>query len=75
MQSSHSGPIKAYTLTQLCKIQQYQFEAIEIENINLQLHVTGFDGADGKDQMVLLNSGEVKRVLMGWLAGPESPNP
>lgn len=44
-------------------------------NVNLQLHVTGFDGADGKDHLVFLNSGEVKRVLMGSLAGPESPNP
>lgn len=44
-------------------------------NVNLQLHVTGFDGADGKDQLVFLNSGEVKRVLRGSLAGPESPNP
>jgi hypothetical protein len=25
--------------------------------------------------LVVRNSGEVKRVLMGSLAGPESPNP
>jgi len=37
--------------------------------------VTGLGGAEGKDHLVSLNSGEVKRVLMGSLAGPESPNP
>jgi hypothetical protein len=43
--------------------------------MNLQLQVTGLEGAEGKDQIVFLNSGEVKRDLMGSLAGPESPNP
>lgn len=42
---------------------------------NLQLHVTGLEGAEGKDQEVRLNSGEVKKFLIGSLAGPESPNP
>jgi hypothetical protein len=37
--------------------------------------VTGLEGAEGKDQTVFLNSGELKRVLMGSLAGPESPSP
>lgn len=37
--------------------------------------MTGFEGAEGNFHMVFLNSGEVKRVLMGSLAGPESPNP
>lgn len=40
-----------------------------------QLQVTGFEGAEGNFHMVFLNSGEVKRVLIGSLAGPESPNP
>lgn len=42
---------------------------------SVQLQVTGFEGAEGKDQMVFLNSGEVKNVFMGSLAGPESPKP
>jgi len=41
----------------------------------LQLQETGAIGAEGKDHLVVRNSGEVKRVLMGSLAGPESPNP
>lgn len=45
------------------------------ENVNLQLQETGVDGAVGKDHLVFRNSGEVKRDLMGSLAGPESPNP
>lgn len=44
-------------------------------NKYLQLQVTGLLGAEGKDHLVSLNSGEVKRVLMGSLAGPESPKP
>lgn len=43
--------------------------------LGLLLQVTGWEGAEGKDQRVFLNSGEVNRVLMGSLAGPESPNP
>ena len=43
--------------------------------MNLRLQVTELEGAEGKDQVVFLNSGEVKRDLMGSLAGPESPNP
>lgn len=46
-----------------------------VQVINVQLQVTGFEGAEGKDQIAFLNSGEVKRVLMGSLAGPESPKP
>lgn len=42
---------------------------------DLQLQVTGLEGAEGKDHLVALKRGEVKRVLMGSLAGPESPNP
>lgn len=37
--------------------------------------MTGLLRAEGKDHLVSLNSGEVKRVLMGSLAGPESPKP
>lgn len=37
--------------------------------------MTGLEGAEGNDHLVFLNSGEVKRVLMGSLAGPESPSP
>ena len=40
-----------------------------------QLQVTGILGAEGKDQRVLLNSGEVKYDLIGSFAGPESPRP
>ena len=36
---------------------------------NLLLQVTELEGAEGKDQVVFLNSGEVKRDLMGSLAG------
>lgn len=32
---------------------------------NLQLQVTGFEGAEGKDHLEELNSGELKRFLMG----------
>lgn len=39
------------------------------------LQVTELLGAEGNDHLVFLNSGEVKRSLMGSLAGPESPNP
>lgn len=46
-----------------------------ISNGDLQLQVTGWDGAEGKDQRVLANWDEVKSVLMGSLAGPESPRP
>ena len=47
----------------------------KISSKNVQLQVTGLVGAVGKDQFVFLNSGEVKRVLMGSFAIPESPNP
>lgn len=39
------------------------------------MQVTGAEGAEGKDHLVFLNSGEVNNVLMGSLAGPESPRP
>lgn len=39
------------------------------------LQVTGARGAEGNDHSVRLNSGEEKKVRMGSLAGPESPNP
>lgn len=42
---------------------------------DLRLQVTELLGAEGKDHLVFLNSGAVKRFLMGSLAGPESPNP
>lgn len=42
---------------------------------HLQLHETGEWGAEGKSHFMVLNSGEAKRVLMGSLAGPESPSP
>lgn len=42
---------------------------------NLQLQVTGLEGAEGKDHLVFVKTGEVKNVLIGSLAGPESPSP
>lgn len=43
--------------------------------VGLQLQETGWDGAEGKDQWVLANWGEVKMDWMGSFAGPESPKP
>jgi hypothetical protein len=39
------------------------------------LQETGFGGAEGKSHLVFLNSWDLKSVLMGSLAGPESPSP
>lgn len=41
----------------------------------VQLQETGFDGAEGKSHLVFLNSGDLKSVLIGSFAGPESPSP
>lgn len=53
----------------------FKIKRIERRWNSIQLQVTGAEGAEGKDHLASLNSGEVKRILMGSLAGPESPKP